>query len=115
MGLILQGYYSLAWGIVSTLNKIARFGMLRGVVRFVVAERTQGEGDGDPAVGTVVHRSPMLSWSKRRNLLQCRCNRLVLQQADCLRAADYGLPLRSWRFAGVVSAIRALRIVLYDV
>ena len=42
-GLDVQGLYTLAWGIVSTLNKVGRFGMQRAVVRYVVAARTDGE------------------------------------------------------------------------
>ena len=54
MGLDVQGYYSLAWGIVSTLNKVARFGMLRGVVRFVVAGRAQGGVEAERAIATAL-------------------------------------------------------------
>ena len=41
MGLDVQGYYSLSWGIVSTLNRIAQFGMERSIVRFSVRAREQ--------------------------------------------------------------------------
>ena len=37
-----QGLYTVAWGYVSTLNKIARFGMQRAVVRYVVVGRAEG-------------------------------------------------------------------------
>ena len=117
MGLDVQGYYSLAWGIVSTLNKIARFGMLRGVVRFVVAERAQAEGHGERAVGTAL-------------LIVAICSIFVSAgvyfSADAI-ASFYDKPIASalqimalsapfmavcWVF---VSAIRALRIVSYGV
>ena len=117
MGLDVQGYYSLAWGIVSTLNKIARFGMLRGVVRFVVAERAQAEGHGERAVGTAL-------------LIVSICSVVisvgVYFSADAI-ASFYDKPIASalqimalsapfmavcWVF---VSAIRALRIVSYGV
>ena len=117
MGLDVQGYYSLAWGIVSTLNKIARFGMLRGVVRFVVAERTQVEGDGERAVGTALCIVVLCSVGVSVG---------IYFSADAI-ASFYNKPIASalqimalsapfmavcWVF---VSAIRALRIVLYDV
>ena len=117
MGLDVQGYYSLAWGIVSTLNKIARFGMSRGVVRFVVAERAQTEGHGERAVGTAL-------------LIVAICSVVISAgmyfSADAI-ASFYDKPIASalqimalsapfmavcWVF---VSAIRALRIVSYGV
>jgi O-antigen/teichoic acid export membrane protein len=42
-GLDVQGLYTVAWGIVSTVNKVGRFGMQRAVVRFVVAARADGD------------------------------------------------------------------------
>ena len=117
MGLDVQGYYSLAWGIVSTLNKIARFGMLRGVVRFVVSERAQAEGHGERAVGTALLIVGICSVAISAG---------VYFSADAI-ASFYDKPIASalqimalsapfmavcWVF---ISAIRALRIVLYDV
>lgn len=45
-GLEVQGLYSLTWGIVTTMNKVARCGLQRGVVRFVVEARTVGDQEG---------------------------------------------------------------------
>ena len=118
MGLDVQGLYSLSWGIVSTLNKIARFGMLRGVVRFVVAGRAKGddeqvEGAIATALGIVLVCSAAVTL-------------LILLSADAI-AAFYDKPiaraLRIMAFSApfmattwvFVSAIRALRIVLYGV
>jgi O-antigen/teichoic acid export membrane protein len=42
-GLEVLGLYSLAWAIVSTCNKIARFGLQRGLVRFVVRAVAGGQ------------------------------------------------------------------------
>lgn len=117
MGLDVQGYYSLAWGIVSTLNKVARFGMLRGVVRFVVAGRAQGGVEAERAIATALA------------IVGC-CSALVTVSvyfsadaiasfydkpiAPALRIMAFSAPFMAmcWVF---VSAIRALRIVLYDV
>jgi O-antigen/teichoic acid export membrane protein len=117
MGLDVQGYYSLAWGIVSTLNKVARFGMLRGVVRFVVAGRAQGGVEAERAIATALA------------IVGC-CSALVTLSvyfsadaiasfydkpiAPALRIMAFSAPFMAmcWVF---VSAIRALRIVLYDV
>ena len=41
-GLEVQGLYSLAWAVCSTLNKIARFGLPRGTVYFVNQARASG-------------------------------------------------------------------------
>ncbi len=43
-----QGLYSLGWAVSSTLNKVARFGLLRSVVYYVTEARAQpGEGRQD--------------------------------------------------------------------
>lgn len=40
-----QGLYSLAWAVSSTLNKVARFGLLRGVVYHVTEARTNADAE----------------------------------------------------------------------
>ena len=42
-GLDVQGLYSLAWAVCSTLNKVARFGLPRGTVYFVNQARSSGD------------------------------------------------------------------------
>lgn len=117
MGVDVLGNYSLAWGIVSILNKVARFGMLRGVVRFVVEGRSQGGVEAERAVVTALAIVSVCS------ALVTGC---VYFSADTV-AAFYGKPiapaLRIMAFSApfmaicwvLVSSIRALRIVLYDV
>jgi O-antigen/teichoic acid export membrane protein len=115
MGLDVQGYYSLAWGIVSTLNKVARFGMLRGVVRFVVAGRAQGgvEAERATALAIVGCCSALVTVSVyfSADAIASFYDKPI---APALRIMAFSAPFMAmcWVF---VSAIRALRIVLYDV
>ena len=44
-GLEVQALYSLSWGLVSIMNRVAGFGLQRGVVRFVVEGRNSGDED----------------------------------------------------------------------
>ena len=45
-GLEVQALYSLTWGVVSTLNRIGRFGLQRGVVRHLIEARVRDEEQG---------------------------------------------------------------------
>jgi O-antigen/teichoic acid export membrane protein len=117
MGVDVLGNYSLAWGIVSILNKIARFGMQRGVVRFVVEGRSQGGVEAERAIATALATVGLCA------VVVTGC---VYFSADAI-AAFYDKPiapaLRIMAFSApfmaicwvLVSSIRALRIVLYDV
>ena len=52
-GLEVQALYSLSWGLVSVLNRVALFGLNRGVVRFVVLARVaRDEEEAERSVGT---------------------------------------------------------------
>ena len=119
-GMDVQGLYTMAWSIASTLNKVARCGMLRGVVRFVAAARTEGR-DPEEAVNRVLAAAlvVVLAMSGAVTLT-------VVLAADSL-AAFYGKPIApalrimawtapfisvSWVFT---SATRSLRIVRYEV
>ena len=54
-GLDVLALYSLAWGLVATLNRIGRFGLQRGVVRYVVEARSRGDAAGaDRVVATAL-------------------------------------------------------------
>lgn len=113
-----QGLYTVAWGYVSTLNKIARFGMQRAVVRYVVVGRTEGEE-------TAVERTQAVAMATA-----CVAGTLVAAatylSADMIAAA-YDSPIASAIrimalsspfmavTAVLVASTRALRIMRYDV
>jgi len=119
-GLDVVGLYSTAWGLVSTLNKVARFGVPRGVVHFVNEARTRHPGD----TGAV---SRALAAALALVLLASGLVAIgVLLAADSV-AAFYDKPMAgalrilawntpfiaiSWVFT---SATRALRIMRYEV
>lgn len=117
MGLDVQGYYSLSWGIVSTLNKVARFGMLRGVVRFVVAERARGDGQGEQAVVTAL-RIVLIGSLVVSGGIYFSAEPIAAFYdkpiASALRIMAFSAPFMAVCWV-LISAIRALRIVLYDV
>ena len=48
-GLEVVGAYSVAWGFVATVNRVARFGLQRGVVRFLTASGVRGRCKSPPA------------------------------------------------------------------
>ncbi len=118
MGLDVQGYYTLSWSIVSTLNKIARFGMSRGVVRFVVAGRFQGGKEAERAIATalvivVLCSLPVcLGIYLSADAIAAFYDKPII--APALRIMAFSAPFMAvcWVF---VAAIRALRIVQYDV
>ena len=117
MGLDVQGYYTLSWSIVSTLNKIARFGMARGVVRFVVAGRSQGGKEAERAVATALAIVAICSLPVCSGIyLGADAIAAFYDQpiAPALRIMAFSAPFLAvcWVF---VSAIRALRIMRYDV
>jgi len=119
-GMDVQGLYSLSWSIASTLNKVARFGTQRGVVRFVAAARAQSPAT-DEAVDRVLAAALtiVLAMSGVVTLT-------VVLAADSL--ADWydkpiapALRIMAWTapFISVswvlTSATRALRIMRYEV
>lgn len=119
-GLEVLGLYSFAWGLVSTLNKVARFGVLRGVVHFVNEARTRQPGDGD-AVNRALAAAVILILGASGLVAL-----VVVLAADHI-AAFYDKPVAqalrilalttpfiaaSWVFT---SATRALRIMRYEV
>ncbi|MEE3234167.1 MAG: polysaccharide biosynthesis C-terminal domain-containing protein [Candidatus Latescibacterota bacterium] len=117
MGLDVQGYYSLSWGIVSTLNKIAQFGMERSIVRFSVRAREQAlypvervvvTGLGIVFISATLVMGGVFAFS---NLIADFYNKPI---AEALRILSFSAPFLAmcWVFMG---AIRSLRIVIYDV
>ena len=59
-GLEVQALYSLTWGFVSTLNKIGRFGLQRGVVRHLTEIRTGDQKRGAEIVVAAALRVGLL-------------------------------------------------------
>ena len=117
-GLEVQALYSLSWGLVSVLNRVALFGLHRGVVRFVVLARVaRDEEEVERSVGTGLEIGLLSS---------ALVVALLLLGAGPI-AAFYGKPIAgalgimAWvvPFMAVTSillaATRALRIMRYDV
>ena len=112
------GLYYTAWGLVSTLNKIGRFGLQRGVVRFVVAARAAGDQAGvERALAAAAAISLVLSAAVTvATLLSAEWWAGFYEQpiAPAIRVMALSTPFMAlaWVF---VAATRALRIMRYDV
>ncbi len=117
-GLEVQALYSLTWGFVSTLNKIGRFGLQRGVVRHLIEARARDEEQGaEQAVAAALRLGLLVS---------CAVTVLMFVTAGWVESF-YGKPiaasLRIMAFSTpfmsaawtLGSAIRALRIMRYNV
>lgn len=117
-GLDVLALYSLAWGLVATLNRIGRFGLQRGVVRYVVEARSRGDAAGAErvvatalgiglAAGTAVAAAVFLSADWVADFYQ-------KPVAPALRILAWSAPFIAvgWIFT---AAVRALRIVRYGV
>lgn len=117
-GLEVQALYSLTWGFVSTLNKIGRFGLQRGVVRHLTEVRT-----GDQKRGAEI----VVAAALRVGLLVSGVVTVAMVLTAGWVEAFYGKPIAtslrimafSTAFMSVAwtlgSAIRALRIMRYNV
>ncbi len=118
-GVDVQGLYSIAWGLVSTVNRVAHFGMERGVVRFLsAARRDASDVNGESAV---------MGAAMRIGLATSIVTSLALfLTADYLesfyeRPIGTAVLIVAWTapfttLTGIfVAATRALRIMRYDV
>ena len=116
-GLEVQALYSLSWGLISTLNKIARFGLQRGVVRFVVAARAAGDEKRAEGVVAAAVALALVVGSG----VAC----VAFLSADWVAAyydkpIAYSMRVMAWTapFMAVgwcfLAAIRSLRIMRYD-
>jgi len=116
-----QGLYSLAWAVSSTLNKVARFGLLRSVVYYVSEARARPGEDSRQGVHTVLGSGLWIALLASTTVVLG-----TYLTADHI-AAFYGKPIGvalrimawtapfialSWVFT---SATRALRIMRYEV
>ena len=113
-----QGLYTLAWGIVSTLNRVGRFGMQRGVVRYVVVARTnENVADVERAQATAMAAAIAVSIVVGgviylcADLLASFYDRPI---APALRIMALSAPFMA-ATAVLVGSTRALRIMRYDV
>ena len=116
-GLEVQGLYSLSWGIISTLNKISRFGLQRGVVRFTLAAETvRSKGTAGVVaaallIGIIVGLAVVVGVA----LVAERIAEFYQQPiAKALRIMSWSSPFMAatWVF---LAAIRALRIMRFEV
>lgn len=117
-GLDVFGQYTIAWGVISVLSCLGRFGMQRGVLRFVVEGRAAGDERRVEAVLAA-------------GLSLCLVMSLLTAAGICLAAdriaAYYGLPgtsglcIMAWTCPfmnlgwALLAATRALRIMRYEV
>jgi O-antigen/teichoic acid export membrane protein len=117
-GLEIQALYSLTWGFASTLNKIGRFGLQRGVVRHLIEAKARDDAQGAELAVAVALRLGLL--------VSCAVTVAMLLTAGwvesfygkpiaaSLRIMSFSTPFMSaaWTLG---SAIRALRIMRYNV
>ncbi len=117
-GLDVLALYSLAWGLVATLNRVGRFGLQRGVVRFVVEARTRGDAAGAERVvatalgiGLVAGAAVAIAVFLSADWVAAFYDKPV---APALRILAWSAPFIAvaWIF---IAAVRALRIVRYGV
>ena len=118
LGWDVQGLYTLSWGVVSTLNKVGRLGLQRGVVRYIVKARMAADQEG---VARAQGAAMVVGL-----LCSLMVAGLVMLSADWI-AGFYNRPIGSairimalsapfltlvWIF---VASTQALRIMRYDV
>lgn len=119
-GADVQGLYSLAWGVCSTLNKVARFGLLRSVVYAVTEARSKQDDDrrGESealAAGILIALCASAAVVAGAYLAAEPLAQFYRKPiADAIRTMSWTAPFiaLSWVFT---SATRALRIMRYEV
>ncbi|MCY3763609.1 MAG: polysaccharide biosynthesis C-terminal domain-containing protein [Gemmatimonadetes bacterium] len=129
-GLEVVGAYSVAWGFVATVNRVARFGLQRGVVRFLIAggvrRGTQsGQAASGPAVDAALAASLLIGALASAAVVAAlllatgqvaafyhKPGQLPLQEPLRILAWSAPFVTASWIF---LSATRALRIMRYAV
>ena len=117
-GLDVVGLYSLAWGMVATLNKVARFGLVRGVVRFVIGARTTGcAEEAERALATALRVGLLASMAvATATWLSADAIAGFYEKpiAGAVRIMAWSAPFltAAWVF---LAAIRARRIMRYEV
>lgn len=113
-----QGLYTLSWGIVSTLNKVGRFGMQRAVVRYIVVGRTnENIADVERAQATAMAAAIAVSVVIGGVIYLCADMLAWFYDdpiAPALRIMALSAPFMG-ATAVLVASTRALRIMLYDV
>jgi O-antigen/teichoic acid export membrane protein len=115
-----QGLYSMAWAVSSTLNKVARFGLLRGIVVYLTEARAESGADrrGEHAalgaglwIAIIASATVVLGTYLTADRIAAFYHKPI---ADALRIMAWTAPFiaLSWVFT---SATRALRIMRYEV
>ena len=116
-GLDVVGDYSLSWGMVSTLNKVARFGLLRGVVRFGIGARADGPREAERVVAAAMRIGLLVSVMVSIGLTLAAGEIAAYYDkpiADAVRIMAWSAPFLTvaWVF---LAAIRALRLMQFEV
>jgi O-antigen/teichoic acid export membrane protein len=119
-GADVMGLYTTAWAVCSTLNKVARFGLLRSVVHFVTAARARGNTDrrGEHAVlgaglwiAAVASAAVVLAIYLTADHIAAFYDKPI---ARALRIMAWTAPFVACTWI-LTSATRALRIMRYEV
>jgi len=116
-GLDVVGDYSLSWGMVATLNKVARFGLLRGVVRFAIGIRADGPREAQRVIaaalriGLLVSLVVAIGVSLAAEAIAAYYDKPI---AEAVRIMAWSAPFLTvaWVF---LAAIRALRLMHFEV
>ena len=116
-GLDVVGDYSLSWGMVATLNKVGRFGLLRGVVRFGIGARADGPGEAERVVAAAMRIGLLVSVMVSIGLTLAAGEIAAYYDkpiADAVRIMAWSAPFLTvaWVF---LAAIRALRLMQFEV
>ena len=129
-GLEVVGAYSVAWGFVATVNRVARFGLQRGVVRFLIAGGVRGGAQSGraasgPAIDAALAASLLIGALASAAVVAAlllatgqvaafyhKPGQLPLQEPLRILAWSAPFVTATWIF---LSATRALRIMRYAV
>ena len=125
-GLEVVGAYSVAWGFVATVNRVARFGLQRGVVRFLTAGGVRSRWKSPPAaidaalaasllIGALASAAVvagLLLATEQVAAFYDKPGQLPLEEPLRILAWSAPFVTAAWIF---LSATRALRIMRYAV
>ncbi|MBI2502041.1 MAG: polysaccharide biosynthesis C-terminal domain-containing protein [Candidatus Latescibacteria bacterium] len=117
-GLQVLGLFSTAWSIASLIQRLGRFGLQVGVVRFAVAARTAGDQAEVERVlaaalglGTLASGAVLLGTWLAADWIAAFYGQPI---ARAVRIMALSTPFMTWAWI-FVAATRALRIMRYDV
>jgi O-antigen/teichoic acid export membrane protein len=119
-GADVQGLYTTAWAVCSTLNKLARFGLLRSVVHYVTAARSVPDSErrhehaalgAGLLIAAVASGAVVLSAHLAADHIAAFYQKPI---ARAIRIMAFTAPFVAFAWV-LTSATRALRIMRYEV